>query len=63
MAYLIGITLECHQDGCPKLATKRLYNRLNSRIGDFCAKHAEAKLKVLLAAESHGAPQRAEGHS
>ncbi len=36
---------------CGKRATKELYNRRDSLVGQFCAPHAEGKLKEAQASE------------
>lgn len=47
MAYLIEIKTRCERPGCTKVATVELYNRVNARMGTYCAPHGQERLRAL----------------
>lgn len=51
MAYLYEITTRCQQEGCTKPRSHRVCNARNDTMGEFCKRHAEARLRSLQATE------------
>lgn len=51
MAYMFRVATRCQFPGCTKLFTHRVCNRINDTMGNFCEKHAKARLTELQAVE------------
>lgn len=51
MAYLKPLILKCDEPDCHTPARAQLYNQGNALLGQFCNRHAEAKLEALTAVE------------
>lgn len=51
MAYAREIVKACADGSCGKTATHAVFNARNSHMGDYCKRHAEARVRSLLREE------------